>query len=69
MLVERVAGALGLSDTVAPTAETFWAVRKLLEAEAARQPLVILFEDIHWGEPTFLELIEHLAGTVGASRS
>ena len=64
MIVERVAGALGLSDTVAPTAETFWAVRKLLEAEAARQPLVILFEDIHWGEPTFLELIEHLAGTV-----
>ena len=29
-----------------------------------RRPLVVLFEDIHWGEPTFLELIEHLAGTI-----
>ena len=25
---------------------------------------MILFEDIHWGEPTFLELIEHLAGRI-----
>ena len=44
--------------------ETFWAVRMLLEAAAARRPLVVLFEDIHWGEPTFLELIEHLAGRI-----
>ena len=39
-------------------------MRKLLEAAAARRPLVVLFEDIHWGEPTFLELIEHLAGRI-----
>ena len=26
-----------------------------------RQPLVIVFDDIHWGEPTFLDLVEHLA--------
>ena len=35
-IVERVAGALGLSDAAAYPAETFWAVRKLLEAAAAR---------------------------------
>jgi predicted ATPase len=62
-IVDRLAGALGLSDTAAYPAETFWAVRKLLEAAAAQRPLVILFEDIHWAEPTFLELIEYLAGT------
>jgi predicted ATPase len=61
-IVERVAGALGQSEAAAYPAETFWAVRKLLEAAARDQPLVILFEDIHWAEPTFLELIEHLAG-------
>jgi class 3 adenylate cyclase len=61
-IVERVAGALGQSEAAAYPAETFWAVRKLLEAAAREQPLVILFEDIHWAEPTFLELIEHLAG-------
>lgn len=64
-IVERVAGALGLSDSAAYPSETFWAVRKLLEAVAAEQPLVISFEDIHWAEPTFLDLIEHLAGTIG----
>jgi class 3 adenylate cyclase len=64
-IVERIAGALALSDAAAYPAETFWAVRKLLEAVAARRPLVVLVEDIHWAEPTFLDLIEHLAGTVG----
>ena len=59
-IVERVAGALGLSDTAAYPTETFWAVRKLLEAVAAEQPLVVVFEDIHWAEPTFLDLIEYL---------
>ena len=64
VVVERVAGALGLSDVAASPEETFWAVRKLLEAAAARQPLVVLFEDVHWGEQTFLELIEYLAGAI-----
>src|SRR5215211_9128319 len=40
--------------------ETFWAARKLLERMAARRPLVVVFEDIHWAELTFLDLIEHL---------
>ena len=35
--VERVAGALGLSDVAASPQETFWAVRMLLEAAAARR--------------------------------
>lgn len=62
-VVERVSGALGLTDSTAYPAETFWAVRKLLATAAREQPLVILFEDVHWAEPTFLELIEHLATT------
>ncbi|MBA3412494.1 MAG: AAA family ATPase [Actinobacteria bacterium] len=37
------------------------ATRKLLEAEAAERPLVVVWDDIQWGEPTFLDLIEHLA--------
>ena len=63
-IVERVAGALGWSEAVADPTETFWAVRKLLEAAAAERPLVVLFEDVHWGEPTFLELVERLAGSI-----
>ena len=40
--------------------ETFWAVRSFLEAVAQTTPLAVVFDDIHWGEPTFLDLIEHI---------
>ena len=43
------------------TEDAFWAVRKLLEHLARDHPVVLVFDDIHWGEPTFLDLIEHLA--------
>ena len=42
--------------------ETFWAVRSFLEAVAQTAPLAVVFDDIHWGEPTFLDLIEHITG-------
>ena len=35
--------------------EIAWAFRKLLEQEA---PLVVVFDDIQWGEETFLDLVE-----------
>ena len=28
---------------------------------AAERPLVVVFDDLHWGEPTFLDLVEHVA--------
>ena len=40
--------------------ETFWAVRSFLEAVAQTRPVAVVFDDIHWGEPTFLDLIEHI---------
>jgi class 3 adenylate cyclase/predicted ATPase len=45
---------------VAPE-EAFWAVRKVLEALARRRPLVLVVDDLHWAEPTFVELVEHVA--------
>ena len=35
-------------------------MRKLLEAAAREQPLVCVFDDIQWGEPAFLELVEQV---------
>jgi len=58
----RMRGLMGLSDETAPAVETFWAVRKLFEALAARHPLIVAFEDIHWAEPLLLDLIEYLVG-------
>ncbi len=40
--------------------EIFWSVRKALEQRARDRPLALLVEDIHWAEPTFLDLAEHL---------
>jgi class 3 adenylate cyclase/tetratricopeptide (TPR) repeat protein len=37
------------------------ATRKLLETQAAERPLVVVWDDIQWAEPTFLDLIEHVA--------
>ena len=40
--------------------ETFWAYRKLFEALAAKRPLVLIVEDVHWAEPSLLDLVEHV---------
>jgi tetratricopeptide (TPR) repeat protein len=39
-------------------------VRRLVEALALERPLVIVFDDIHWAEPTFLDLVAHLADRI-----
>jgi tetratricopeptide (TPR) repeat protein len=57
---EQVAAAVGLSEREFPLDELFWGVRKLLESQARRKPLVVLFEDVHWAEMTLLDLVEHL---------
>ena len=41
--------------------EIAWGFRKLLEQEAQEQPLVCLLDDLHWGEETLLDLVEHVA--------
>jgi class 3 adenylate cyclase/predicted ATPase len=59
--VRAIGQMLGEEEAVSSSEEIAWAVRKLLEAAAASSPLVAVFDDIHWGEPTFLELLEHVA--------
>ena len=44
--------------------EIAWAVREWAEQMAQTQPLVLVFEDIHWAEEPLLELIEHIAAWV-----
>jgi tetratricopeptide (TPR) repeat protein len=60
-IVKRVEAAIGLSESVVPTEEIFWGVRKLLEAIAQPQPLIVVIDDLHWAEPTMLDLVEHVA--------
>jgi tetratricopeptide (TPR) repeat protein len=44
----------------ASTGEVFWAARRIFEAVARDQPLVVVLEDIHWAEPTLLDLVAYL---------
>ena len=48
---------LGESDAATSSDEIAWAFRKLI-AQAA--PLVAVFDDIQWGEETFLDLVEQV---------
>ena len=55
---------------------TFWALqeagiepsdaRDALEARAREKPLVAVFDDLHWAEPAFLDLLEDVAGSRAA---
>ncbi len=59
LLVERAGGVLGIAKP-ATAEETFWAVRRLLGGLARERPLIVVLDDVHWGQPTFLDLVEHL---------
>ncbi len=49
---------LGESDVATSGDEIAWAFRKLLDEQA---PLVVVFDDIQWGDETFLDLVESTA--------
>ncbi len=53
-----ISSLLGESAVATSADEIAWAFRKLLEDQA---PLVVVFDDIQWGEETFLDLVESTA--------
>ncbi len=59
--VAAIEGLLSDEPAVSSTEEIPWALRKLLESAAASAPVVVVFDDIHWAEPAFIDLIEHIA--------
>lgn len=66
-VTDRILSATGLSVRTFSLDEVFWAVRRMVEILAEREPLVVVIDDIHWAEATLLELIEHLTGSDLAS--
>jgi class 3 adenylate cyclase/tetratricopeptide (TPR) repeat protein len=65
---ESIAELLGLASGVLEAVEgergqpeIAWAAREFVDELADVQPLVLVFEDIHWAEEPLLELIDHLA--------
>ena len=63
-LADSLQEAIGDAGTSGEREEIFWATRSLFEALARERPLIVFFEDVHWAEPTFLDLVEYLAERV-----
>jgi DNA-binding SARP family transcriptional activator/tetratricopeptide (TPR) repeat protein len=67
LISARLADLTGTPKAPASGGETFWAVRRLFESLAAEQPLVLVFEDLHWAEPTLLDLLDYLVEQVSTT--
>ncbi|HXF72859.1 MAG TPA: adenylate/guanylate cyclase domain-containing protein, partial [Actinomycetota bacterium] len=61
LICARLGHLLGLAEGEAVPEETFWAIRRFLEALARERPLVLVLDDVQWGEAAFLDLVEHVA--------
>jgi class 3 adenylate cyclase/tetratricopeptide (TPR) repeat protein len=64
LVLDRLAALLDISERLPSVQETFWGVRKLFEGLAQRRPLVVVFDDLQWAEPTLLDLLEYLAASI-----
>lgn len=60
-VADHLAAAIGLSDDAVPGVEIPWAARTLLEVLARQAPLIVIWDDLQWAEPPFLQLVEHIA--------
>ncbi|MBA3262956.1 MAG: AAA family ATPase [Thermoleophilaceae bacterium] len=61
VIAARVSEAIGAAEVSSSREEIFWAFRRVFEVIAGESPLLLLFEDLHWAEPTLLDFVEYLA--------
>ena len=61
LIADRLGAALGLGGALGAPEETVLGRPPPVRGAGAERPLVVVFDDLHWAEPTFLDLVEHLA--------
>jgi class 3 adenylate cyclase/tetratricopeptide (TPR) repeat protein len=66
LVADRIAAAIGVDGVAGTKEETQWAARRYLEVLAADRPLVVVLDDLHWAESTFLDLVEYVADFAAA---
>ena len=59
---DRILEAVGRAEPSSRSEEIYWAVRRLLETLAQERPVLLVLDDVQWGEPAFLDLVEYLSG-------
>ena len=63
-VTERLAAMIGLRTEPFPMEELAWGMRRFLEHVATERPVALVVEDVHWAEPTLLEMIEQLVQAI-----
>lgn len=63
-IADHMAGVVGATDASHQPDVLFPATRQFIVALARERPLVLILEDLHWGQPTFIELIRYLTDSV-----
>ncbi|MFN0155110.1 MAG: BTAD domain-containing putative transcriptional regulator [Gaiella sp.] len=58
---ETLLALTGATTVSGSREDTFLAIRRALEALAEKQPLLFVAEDLHWAEPTFVDLLRDIA--------
>jgi class 3 adenylate cyclase/tetratricopeptide (TPR) repeat protein len=59
-IVRRVAQVLAATEGTGSPEDTYWAVRRVFQVVARRRPLIMVVDDLHWAEPTMLDVLDHL---------
>ena len=60
VISDRIASVLGDSKSDYPVDEIRWATQRLLAGLSRELPLLVVIDDVHWAEPTLVDLIEHV---------
>jgi class 3 adenylate cyclase/tetratricopeptide (TPR) repeat protein len=63
-VTERLGAMIGLRTEPFPMEELAWGMRRFLEHVATERPVALVVEDVHWAEPTLLEMIEQLVQAI-----
>jgi class 3 adenylate cyclase len=64
---KAIAQLIGLEDLQGSARDNFWAAAELLARISRSRPLVVVVDDIQWGEATFLELIKQTIERVASA--
>ena len=60
VISDRLASVLGDTESAYPVEEIRWAAQRLFARLSKERPLLVVIDDVHWAEPTFIDLIEHV---------